>query len=114
MDDEDYEDILEGKLRVDDGEGFDIEYQDWDIPFGSSDIGTSQILELSGDDWVRKYSRANNGAFASVNRSGNLGLTLFGIIGMINIILATVSWFLFLGKEYPCGTTGDGNSDLCL
>ena len=31
MDDEDYEDILRGKIAVDDV-GFDLEYQNWDEP----------------------------------------------------------------------------------
>ena len=113
MDDEDYEDILKDKLRIDDGEGFDVEYQDWDVPFGKSDTGTSMIIEIDGKDWLRKYSRSNNAEFTSITRSGNIGVTLYGVLSLINIAMATVVWFFFLGEEYTCGDE-DAESSFCL
>ena len=67
MDDEDYDDILRGKLAVDDV-GFDLEYQNWDQPpddlteeeIEDGGNGTGWIWEIDGDDWLRKYARGNN------------------------------------------------------
>lgn len=95
MDDEDYEEILEDKLDIDD-DGFPIEYQDWDVPFGNDETGTGWIIEIDGDDWLRKYSRGNNADFTAISRTGNIGLTMFGITGLINSVLGCSIWFLFL------------------
>ena len=111
MDDDDYEDILRDKLKIDDGEGFDIEYQDWDVPFGKDDTGTSMMIEIDGDDWLRKYASGYNSEFSAISRSGNLGLTMYGIIALINVILSTLIWFFFLGREYACG---ENNESFCL
>ena len=69
MDDEDYDDIVRGKLSVD-KVGFDLEYQNWEEPpidakkddDGELEPGqgTGMIIEIDGDDWLRKYSRGNN------------------------------------------------------
>ena len=104
MDDEDYESILKGKLAVDEV-GFDLEYQNWDEePIDLTDkekesdagFGTGWILEIDGDDWLRKYARGNNADFTAIGRSGNLGITMFGVLALINVILSTVVWFYFL------------------
>ena len=111
MDDEDYEDILRDKIRIDDGEGFDIEYQVWDVPFGKDDDGTSMIIEIDGGDWLRKYASGYNSEFTAISRSGNVGLTLYGVLAIINVVMSTLVWFYFLGDEYDCG---ENNTSFCL
>jgi len=107
MDDEDYEDILKDKLRIDDDQGFDLEYQDWATPFGKSDKGTSQILEIDGKDWLRKYSSRNNAEFQTISRQGNLGLALYGAVALVNVALAITIWFAYLATAYTCVDPND-------
>lgn len=112
MDDEDYEDILADKIREsDDDEGFIVEYQDWSVPFGSSEIGTSMIIEIDGKDWLKKYTSSNNADFTAISRTGNVGLTMYGVLALVNIVLCILVWFYFLGAEYACG---DNNESFCL
>ena len=75
------------------------------MPFGSDDTGTSWILEIDGDDWLRKYSSGYNSEFTAISRSGNLGISMFGVVGVINVVLCTLIWFYYLGKEYDCGNS---------
>merc|ERR1712110_37027 len=69
------------------------------------------IIEIDGDDWIRKYGKGNNADFQAIARSGNIGLTMYGVVALINIILCPLVWFFFLGKEYACG---DNNESFCL
>ena len=69
------------------------------------------IVEIDGDDWLRKYSRGNNADFKAISRTGNVGLTMYGVMALINIVLATLVWFFFLGREYDCG---ENNESFCL
>ena len=112
MDDEDYEEILKDKIREsDDDEGFIIEYQDWAVPFGNEEEGTSMIIEIDGKDWLKKFSSGNNADFTKISRTGNVGLTMYGVLALINIVLCVLAWFYFLGAEYSCG---DNSASFCL